>query len=252
MRRAFHGTEKLRTHPPVIIGVQKERNTEKGRLLRADPGVPMPDIGRIVNHRSCSTRSQEFIPFIYGIQVIVIVDVVRKDEMPGSGVVLEVGRSLGWDRANENAVARQVERTIGGSSGIVATANFEGVDLEIVLVSFNNVRQGRAGKPKDFALGKLRGTIKIDTRSRVMSHTGISADVKVDATGKTTRVLLNLETMSAYPRALRGHTLFLFEIILGDSRESEIACDVGNCCRGARKASLEREVRDRGERDDED
>lgn len=172
--------------------------------------------------------------------------------MPGSGVVLEVGRSLGWDRANENAVARQVERTIGGSSGIVATANFEGVDLEIVLVSFNNVRQGRAGKPKDLALGKLRGTIKIDTRSRVMRHTGISADVKVDATGKTTRVLLNLETMSAYPRALRGHALFLFEIIFGDSRESEIACDVGNCCRGARKASLEREVRDRGERDDED
>jgi hypothetical protein len=104
MRRPFHGTEKLVTHLPAVIWVQKERNAEKGGLLGADPRIPMPDICRIVNHCSCSTGSPNFILFIYGIEVMVIVHVVREDEMPGLGVVLEVGCSLGWDCTDESAL----------------------------------------------------------------------------------------------------------------------------------------------------
>lgn len=49
------------------------------------------------------------------------------------------------------------------------------------------------------------------------------------------------------PRVPRGHALFLVEVILGDGHESKVASNIGNCCGGPLKASLERGER-RGER----
>lgn len=59
--------------------------------------------------------------------------------MPRMRVVLEVGCRLGWECTNESALRRYFERTIGGCSAVVGTTDFEGVELEVVILPLNDV-----------------------------------------------------------------------------------------------------------------
>lgn len=162
----FQGAVEFIAHMPVPVRIHLKQDTKQCRPLLASPGIPMADISGVVDKCRVTAILPSLILFLHGSKVPIVVHIVREDQVPGSGVVPEVGGGLGGYFTNENWLGGNFERTRRGSGGAVGTTDVYGVEFEVVVI-LDHFAKSCAGEPEELATpGELRANL--DGRWRSM------------------------------------------------------------------------------------